>query len=689
LTLRTLLAYLDDTLEPAQAKEVGQKIADNELAQKLIERIKTVLRDPRLTTPPSTGPNVKLDVHTIAEYLDNVLPAEKAAEVEELCLGNEAYLAEIAACHQILTQTLGESALVPPPARQRMYGLIKGRGIPRRRSRAVETPPAEAPRPEHDEDDEALLLGLPPLLRQGGWLRWLAPLAGVIGLCVLLGLVIWQALPQTAPTEHARAEVPAAVPLPEDRPAEPKIAPPEAKTPALPPPVEPVKPPLEKPPQPEELPKPIPKPVPKQVIDRVPEKLPSAERKVVGQYVATGRSILLRRTAADAWQRLTPPAPVTSTELLVSLPGYHSELMIDGVRLTLWGSLPQFNAAPQFAPELPVVESAIVLHVPDADRDVDFTLDRGRVVLANLRQGAARVRLRFPNEIWDLTLESQAQLSVELWSRYPRDVPFSPVPGGEGPMYMLYLLVLKGEAAVRFDFRTTALQAPARLSWTNIGPGVEGPQPLAEPPRWFAKPLPQVAQVQQMIAALDELNLALNRKGANLDLVLAETRESPRPATRMLGILCLGAIDAISGLVDALEDERPDVREEAINTLRHWSGLRPDNDRILFQLLQDKKNYSRVHATIFMQLLHGFSENDSARPETYDTLLAYLKHDKIAIRELAWYHLSRLVPEQARRMPFDAAADKEQRDRQYDLWRQFIPEGKLPPKPMVPPKKTQ
>src|SRR5438552_9952290 len=125
LTLRTLLAYLDDTLEPAQARLIGQKVAESDAAQELIARIKQVTRRRRLTTPPS-GPGAKTDANIIAEYLDNNLSSEQLAEVEEICLASDVHLAEIAACHQILTLVLGEPALVPPTARQRMYGLVKG-----------------------------------------------------------------------------------------------------------------------------------------------------------------------------------------------------------------------------------------------------------------------------------------------------------------------------------------------------------------------------------------------------------------------------------------------------------------------------------------------------------------------------------------------------------------------------------
>src|SRR4051794_14473475 len=55
LTLRTLLAYLDDTLEPAEIKRIGQKVAESDAAQELIARIKQVTRRRRLTTPPDGG----------------------------------------------------------------------------------------------------------------------------------------------------------------------------------------------------------------------------------------------------------------------------------------------------------------------------------------------------------------------------------------------------------------------------------------------------------------------------------------------------------------------------------------------------------------------------------------------------------------------------------------------------------
>src|SRR3954453_132092 len=99
-------------LDPAETKLIGQKVAESDTAQELIARIKQVTRRRRLTTPPLTGPNARWDANMVAEYLDNELTGEQIAEVEKICLESDVHLAEIAACHQILTLVLGQPALV-------------------------------------------------------------------------------------------------------------------------------------------------------------------------------------------------------------------------------------------------------------------------------------------------------------------------------------------------------------------------------------------------------------------------------------------------------------------------------------------------------------------------------------------------------------------------------------------------
>src|SRR5688500_9079898 len=124
LTLRTLLAYLDDVLEPAQAREIGTKIQETQFASQLVDRIQDVLRRRRVEAPDLAGPGSGLDPNTVAEYLDNTLPPQSVPDVERVCLESDMHLAEVAACHQILTLVLGDPIHVSAESRERLHALI-------------------------------------------------------------------------------------------------------------------------------------------------------------------------------------------------------------------------------------------------------------------------------------------------------------------------------------------------------------------------------------------------------------------------------------------------------------------------------------------------------------------------------------------------------------------------------------
>src|SRR5205823_2412385 len=149
----------------------------------------------RITTPTASGPGAKVDPNTIAEYLDNELSPDQLAEVEQLALASDVHLAEIAACHQILTLVLGEPALVPPSAYKRMYQAVKPPESDHAHRPPVQRTAEEMEPEEHREQDETLRLGLPALRRGSGWGNSLILLGGVAAVFLLLAFAIWQLLP--------------------------------------------------------------------------------------------------------------------------------------------------------------------------------------------------------------------------------------------------------------------------------------------------------------------------------------------------------------------------------------------------------------------------------------------------------------------------------------------------------------
>ena len=125
-------------------------------------------------------------------------------------------------------------------------------------------------------------------------------------------------------------------------------------------------------------------------------KPPSKVRAVVAGYEAAGprneSSILVQRRPEriePGWKRLVPgKSEIFSTDDLVSLPGYNSELALGadrGAHLLLHGHVPQFTIHPimDF-----LMESTVRLHQPEAGFDADLTLDPAASTCPITRQKA-------------------------------------------------------------------------------------------------------------------------------------------------------------------------------------------------------------------------------------------------------------------------------------------------------------
>src|SRR5262245_2280600 len=147
----------------------------------------------------------------------------------------------------------------------------------------------------------------------------------------------------------------------------------------------------------------------------------STEVKKVGYYLRRPGfrpSVLLQRGAdGQPWTVLRSGQAVSTGQTLVSLPGYESLVALDsGVRLNLWGNLPEFSPSDARA-------SIVLLGDPPAGLDADVILDRGRVEAGCSGQvPRCRVRLRFLREAWEVTLaDPQSRVVAELWHEQAPD----------------------------------------------------------------------------------------------------------------------------------------------------------------------------------------------------------------------------------------------------------------------------
>ncbi len=128
LTLRTMLAYLDQMLSPEEAQQIGEKIKTREFATKLVQFIRAGLRSNRIEAPAADADQPFADANDVAEYLDDTLDPQRVTELERYCLEHEGSLIEVAACHRMVSQVVAKqvSAVTPsvsPALRQRVYGL--------------------------------------------------------------------------------------------------------------------------------------------------------------------------------------------------------------------------------------------------------------------------------------------------------------------------------------------------------------------------------------------------------------------------------------------------------------------------------------------------------------------------------------------------------------------------------------
>jgi hypothetical protein len=400
--------------------------------------------------------------------------------------------------------------------------------------------------------------------------------------------------------------------------------------------------------------------------------------------VATSKSLVgfvSSEGVGKAFSRVHKGEALYSRDVLVALPGFkvNVEPTSKNVDLLLWGNMPELSSSP-------VLESAVVLHDSRA-YDLDFTLLRGRVVLTNTREkGAAKVWLRTELNAVEFVLnEPGAQVALEIYGRWPAGIGFyrNRKPGDD-PTRLWEVFVLKGDVQLKTGRTSWAMAAaPGRAYFHGDsinGPYSGGPQPVKEAPDWADPKAKSSPGALLMGKVLEEYAGKLKGDDAGtvamefFKLSMKDKLAERGSMVRKLVVTTMAALDQVEKVVELLENSpNDDVRKAAVIALRHWIGARGGRDDKLFDIMVDHRHYTKVEADAVMQLLHSPFDPDAA--ETYDTLIAFLKHRKQAVRELAHWHLTRLAPA-GRTIPYDAGAPAEERAKAAEAWRKL----ELPPK---------
>ncbi|APW64013.1 hypothetical protein [Paludisphaera borealis] len=657
LTLRTLLAWLDDTLPPVQVREIGKQVADSPLAQELVQRIHRVTRQRRLTVPSKNGADAT-DPNLVASYLDNDLEPEKVAEYEKKCLTSDVNLAEAASVHQILS-LLGQKVQVPAEAKARMYQLVKGR-------EAQPAPPSNGAPVEPESVTKPIppwVVAPPPRRRS---LERFGPLAACLGLISLLCWSAYESLqPEAAVTQdpgelqlrmrptHAAPALAKADATPE---TEPETASAENAHPADA--VADVENVAEKPEAPKTDAATTPgdatadaaKPAVPSVV--APKGEPLETRKIPEGAVGVASKIegILLRYNIDKreWERLAEGAAIHTSDRLLVLAPFRAVVATGKSALDVQGDT-EFQLLQKDPTEEPVVG---IVH--------------GRVAVEPSSSPAA-LHCMFAGRTVNLEQPANAAIGFELMNRWTYGQPTAGAA-------VLGVHAANGEISLSMDKAKEKLSGPGTILATASG-HFNRPA-AAKPPGWAIEPerSPEATELRTRFRkefSIDRPVLA--------DLVSATENENAEIKTLAIAALrALGDLSLLTPILDRPGD--PIARRAAIAAIREQASLGgPSAQRAWDQLEAD---FGPADGAKLERLLVGFGDEEAAKTSTLRALVDDLspRNEALGVRELAFDNLRTLTGRTT--IPYDA----DHPEPGFAAWNHLVEAGtlKLDPKRKPP-----
>jgi hypothetical protein len=619
LTLRTLLAWLDDTLSPGEVREIGRQVSDSQFAKELVERIHKVTRQRRLTVPPRTGPEA-IDANVVASYLDNELDPELVAELEKKCLMSDVHLAEVASVHQILS-LIGQKAKVPVEARRRMYQLVKGREAVKpaapRASRMTEPKPVAEP----------LQPWTTPPAPTRPWLERYGPAAMVVGLILILCVSAWRTL---RPPDSSARNLPASVTQSGADGAAAGLAAVEAR------------------PAPAAAPAPAPAAetasaeAPKAELSTAKTEVTKAEPTTVAEASPTGDAekakaakpaadipagavglskkptgVLLRYLTADRkWERLNDAAGLRDEDRLLNLAPFRSTVELGAADVDLVGETEIWaRATPGTrASRLSLAQGKIVLHGTSPSLPFEVYCDGKAVTITPPPGGLVGVE-RLNRRGWGEPKSEPAVLRI-----YAADGPVKVSAAGHDE-------TLNGAGAVTVEPTGAFVDKVERAA-----------------PEWVADAAP--SPFNQKIGEQFRESLT---PGREILSGLVEASESDQKDVSRLAISGLRAAGDVSFVVPLLNQQGSPIavarRRAAIVVLRDFLAQDPASAKVLHEQLQ--REMGDEQGATAEKLLVGYTAKEAKEPATYSRLVQIMGTNdpdySVGLRELALDNIMRMT----------------------------------------------
>ncbi len=658
LTLRTLLAWMDDTLKSSQVREIGKQVGDSPFAQELTERINRVTRQRRLSVPNTSGPDAT-DPNVVAAYLDNDLEADEVAEFEKKCLTSDVNLAEVASVHQILS-LLGQKVKVPEGARLRMYGLVKGREAiaPRRKS--------SRRREAREPVTKPIQPWVVPETPRRPWIERYGPAAACVLLIVLSSWAAWQSLTAPPPPRETRPTV--RLDTVAEQPAAASPTPPAAgvgmgavaaagASPAAPTQGQPDNAQMVRNERPAaaaaagELASAAGAPAAeadkKAKADEPAKPNPETTKLFPGSVATLEKpdGVLLRATEQNPdWERVIDETPLKPGDRVVALAPFRAAVDLEKLRVLLSAE----------------TELRMLPRTPDAPPA--FELVHGQMVIR--KPEAGKFRVAFAGQTVDVDASSDAVFGMERVNRNAY---------GQQDLQAQSLGVLcqEGEVTLKISGKTQTLKA---MHAALLSPGGQiGSSPADALPPWLSQAEPSAYELQ-----LKEQFIKLFHPGRPLLTEIVGALDDERPEVKQLAVEALKSMGDLSYLMPTLS--RPDdpvARRETMAAIHDYMMRGPDSAaRVreeLNQLLGEGLGGEAYH------MLIGYTPAEFAQPDVPARLVSLLspEHQEdgiIGVRELALATLKQLTGRDDLGYNPDKPAGKG-----FDAWNDLLRRNELRP----------